>query len=550
MKDKIYITGHKNPDSDSICAALAYADFKNGSKSVEAVPIRLGELNLETKFILDYFDVEPPRFMETVRLSVRDLNFDEVVPVSSDISLRMAINIMNKNNINSLPVVDENEQIIGMTSITDIMQNYIEVWDNTILGKSNTSIDNIIETLSGKLLHMPKDKRPMSGKILVLAMEPEQMLEYLEDGDIAICGNRKDAIKTALESETSLIIITGNGCIPEELSETVKEKGVTILNTPYDTFTTARLITQSIPLEYVMTSDELITFNIDDLVDDVRELMKETRFRSYPVVDHNKKVVGLISRFHLISSMRKKVILVDHNERSQSIDGLDDAEILEIIDHHRVADVYTGNPIFFRNEPVGSTSTIIGSIFFENGRRPSKKIAGILAAAIISDTLLLKSPTSTQQDKIMLDRLATIADINIEEFADEMFKAGTSLADKTPDELLTQDQKIFTIDDEIYAVSQVYTTDVDSLKGMKNELIATMEEKAESKGYSTFILLLTDIFKEASQIVVVGEKKDIVAKAFDKELVDYSFYAPGVLSRKKQVIPPITDMLNRIKDLV
>lgn len=550
MRDKIYITGHKNPDSDSICAALAYADFKNGSKSVEAVPIRLGELNPETKFILEYFDVEPPRYMETVRLSVRDLNFDEVVPVSSDISLRMAINIMNKNNINSLPVIDENEQIIGMTSITDIMQNYIEVWDNTILGKSNTSIDNIIETLSGKLLHMPKDKREMSGKILVLAMEPEQMLEYVEDGDIAICGNRKDAIKTALESETSLIIITGNGGIPEDLSETVKEKGVTILNTPYDTFTTARLITQSIPLEYVMTTDDLITFNIDDLVDDVREQMKETRFRSYPVVDHNKKVVGLISRFHLISSMRKKVILVDHNERSQSIDGLDEAEILEIIDHHRVADVYTGNPIFFRNEPVGSTSTIIGSIYFENGRRPSKRIAGILAAAIISDTLLLKSPTSTQQDKIMLDRLATIADINIEEFADEMFKAGTSLAGRTPEELLTQDQKIFTIDGEIYAVSQVYTTDVDSLKGMKNELVATMEEKAESKGYSTFILLLTDIFKEASQVVVVGDKKDLVAKAFDKELVDYSFYAPGVLSRKKQVIPPITDMLNRVRDMV
>lgn len=550
MREDIYITGHKNPDSDSICAALAYSDYKNGSKNINAIPVRLGSLNPETKFILDYFDVEPPKLLETVRLSVRDLNFDKVIPVSSDISLRMALNIMNKNNVNSLPVIDENEQLVGMSSITDIMQNYIEVWDNTILGKSDTSIENIVETLSGKQIFRPKNQREIRGSILVLAMEPEKIKTYIEDGDVVITGNREDAIRTALDTNISLLILTGNGEISEEILKLVEDKEISIINTPYDTFTTARLITQSIPLEYVMTTEGLVTFNIDDLVDDIKEHMKQTRFRSYPVVDDNKKVVGLISRYHLISSIRKKVILVDHNERSQSIDGLEEAEILEIIDHHRVADVFTGNPIFFRNEPVGSTSTIIASIYFENGRRPSKKIAGILAAAIISDTLLLKSPTSTQVDKVMLDRLVAIADINIEEFAKEMFKAGTSLNGRTTEELLTQDLKLFDIDKKKYAVAQVYTTDMESLEAIKDELIEAMEEKADNRGYVSFILMLTDIFKQASQIVAVGPNKDVVAKAFDKELSDHSFYAPGVLSRKKQVIPPITDMINKINDMI
>ena len=550
MKEDIYISGHKNPDSDSICAAIAYADYKNANRNINAIPVRLGSLNPETKFILDYFDVQAPKHLETVRLSVKDLNFDKVIPVNPETSLRMALNIMNKNNVNSLPIIDDNQVLIGMSSITDIMQNYIDVWDNTVLGKSDTSVDNILETLSGGPLFIPKEQRDISGKILVLAMEPEKIKEYIEEGDIAICGNRQDAIITALNTRVSLLIVTGNGEISKEVRELAKGKGISIINTPYDTFTTARLITQSIPIEYVMTKDSLITFNIDDLVDDVKEHMKQTRFRSYPVVDHNNKVIGLISRYHLISSTRKKVILVDHNERSQSIDGLEEAEILEIIDHHRVADVHTGNPIFFRNEPVGSTSTIIGSIYFENGRRPSKKIAGILAAAIISDTLLLKSPTSTQVDKIILDRLAKIADIDIDDFANKMFKAGTSLIGRSPEELLNQDLKLFNIDEERYAVAQVYTTDMESLENMKDDLVEAMEDRALSKNYSSFILMLTDIFKQASRIIAVGPNKDIVAKAFDKKLDDHSFYAPGVLSRKKQVIPPITETINKIKDMI
>ena len=546
MKDTIYITGHKNPDSDSICAALAYAEYKNGNADVNAIPMRLGDINLETKFILDYFGVEAPPLVETLRLSVEDLNFDRVAPVSPDISLRMALNIMKKDNINSLPVVDDEEKLLGIVTVSDIIQNYIDVWDNTILGKSETTIDNIIDTLSATPINISKNNRAFLGKISILAMDIHSIKDNDYENDIIICGNRKDVQEFAINSNISLMIIVGNGSLDEDLLNLAYDKDITIISTPYDTFMCSRLITQSAPIKYSMTTENIIKFSLDELVDDVRVQMSQTRYRGYPVVDDNNKVVGLLSRYHLISSMKKKVILVDHNERSQSVDGLEESEILEIIDHHRVADVFTGSPIYFRNEPVGSTSTIIANIFFENGRRPSKKIAGLLAAAIISDTLLLKSPTSTNIDKMMLERLSRIAELDVEKFAIEMFKAGTSLTGKSPHELLNQDLKTFTIKDDKIGISQVYTMDAESLKDMREDLLSQMESKAHEIGYSIYILMLTDIFNEASEMIVVGEHKSLVAKSFGKTLVNNSFYASGVLSRKKQVVPPITNMLSNI----
>ncbi len=548
MKETVYVFGHKNPDSDSICAALAYAEFKNASGNINAVPMRLGELNRETKFILDYFGVEPPMLLETARLSVKDLNFDRVAPVSPDISIGMALEIMKKNNLNSLPVVNDKEQLVGMVSISDIIGSYIDVWDNSILWRSGTSLENIIDTLSADVILMPKKARPFTGKILVLAMEPVTAKKYIEANDVVICGDRVDVQDVALDSNISLMIVTGDTEVDTRIVEKAKEKEVIIISTPHDTFTASRLITQSIPIKNVMTSEDIVKFTLDDLVDNAREQMAQTRFRNYPVVDDSDRVVGLISRYHLISSMKKKVILVDHNERSQSVDGIEECEILEIIDHHRIADVFTGNPIYFRNEPVGSTSTIVASIMFENGRRPSKKIAGILAAAIISDTLLLRSPTATITDRIMLERLAKIANLDIEKFAKEMFKAGTSLKDRTPRELLEQDFKAFQIEDEKMGIAQVFTTDPESIEDMKEDLIALMEERAKQEGYSIFMLMLTDILKEASEIIVVGHHKELAAQAFGKKLINNSFYAPGVLSRKKQVVPPVTRYLNDLKE--
>ncbi|MGO1470249.1 MAG: putative manganese-dependent inorganic diphosphatase [Tissierella sp.] len=549
MKDTVYITGHKSPDSDSICSAIAYSEYKNIIGDIRAVPVRLGNINKETEFILDYFNVKTPALLETLKLNVEDLNFDKISPVISDISLRMALELMKRNNLNSLAVIDRNEELLGIVTISDIIQSYIDVWDNSIIGKSNTSIDNIIDTLSATPIFISKNRNKFTGKILVLAMKPESVEESIEENDIIICGNRKDSQSLCLDKDISLLVITGNAEVDKEIIEKAEKNNISLIITPHDTFTASRLITQSIPIDYVATKENLSLFYLDDLVDDVKIKMSQTRYRSYPVVDHNKKVVGLISRYHLISSMKKKVILVDHNERSQSIDGLEESEILEIIDHHRVADVFTGGPIYFRNEPVGSTATIIASIYFENGRRPSKKIAGILAAAIISDTLLFRSPTSTKTDKIMLKRLEKIADLNSEEFAMEMFKKGTSLKGKTPKELLKEDFKEFTINEEKIGIAQVYTMNRESLKDIKDELLKLMEEKRKNKAYATFILVLTDIFKEASEIIVVGENIELIGQAFEKEVVDNSFYIKGVLSRKKQIVPPITTALTKEGEL-
>ncbi len=549
MSETIYITGHKNPDSDSICSAIAYADYKNSIGEENAIPVRLGEINRETSFILDYFDVEEPIHLETLRLNVNDLDFDKIAPITSDISLGMALDLMRKNNLNSIVVVDENERLSGIVTISDILETYMDVWDNTIIYKSHTQIDNIIDTLSANPIHVSKTIKEFKGKLLVLSMKTETMERYIEVDDIVICGDRKDVQQFALEKEISLMIVTGGGEVDEDIIKRAKEKDISLITTPHDTFTTSRLIIQSIPVSYVMTRENLVIFDLDDLVEDVKAKMSQTRYRSYPVVDLNNNVVGLISRYHLISSIKKKVILVDHNERRQSIDGLEDAKILEIIDHHRVADVLTGAPIYFRNEPVGSTATIIASIFFENGRRPSKKIAGILSAAIISDTLFFKSPTTTNTDKIMLKRLEKIADIDVDAFAMEMFKEGTSLIGKTPEELLKEDFKVFTINEEAIGIAQVYTMDPESLNDMKGELLELMEKKRIEEGYVSFILMLTDIFKEASEMIVVGEYKDIIGKALGEATSKGSFYAPGVLSRKKQVVPPITTAIEAIEDI-
>ena len=433
MKDVVYVTGHRNPDSDSICAAYAYAEFKNKTGDLPAIPVRLGQVNRETQYILDYFGVEAPQFLKTVKLKVGDLNFDKITPVSPDISLKMAWNIMREKNIKTLPVADDNNHLLGVLAISNLTSCYMDIWDNRILAKSNTSFDNIVDTLSAKVIHNNTDTKNFPGKIVVAAMNAESMRDHIETGDIAIVGDREDIQLALLDLGISLMIVTGSYVPTAAVKEKAEKENICIISTPYDSFTASRLIIQSIPAGYVMIKDKLVTFSTEDLVDDVKPVMIETRFRSYPVLDENGKVLGTMSRYHLISDYRKKIIQVDHNERSQSVHGLEDADILEIIDHHRVADIQTSGPLYFRSEPIGSTSTIVGKCYFENGIRPSKQAAGLLCGAIISDTLLFRSPTCTPQDKQICLRLAEIAGINVEEFAKEMFKAGTSLKGKTVD---------------------------------------------------------------------------------------------------------------------
>ena len=543
MKDIIYVTGHKNPDSDSICAAYAYAEFKNKIGDVETVACRLGNVNQETQYILDYFKAEAPKFLSTVKLKVEDLQFDTISPVSPEISLKTAWTIMREKNIKTLPVADENDHLLGVLAVSNLTSCYMDIWDNRILAKSNTTLDNIIDTLSAKVSYINEEKSHFPGKIVVTAMQPDTMPGHIEEGDIAIVGDREEAQAALINLNVSLMIITGGYAPSEKIVSLAKEHGVTVIVTQHDSFTASRLIVQSIPVGYVMVNENIVSFSTDDLVDDIKGIMTETRFRSYPVLDQNGRVVGTVSRYHLISNHKKKVIQVDHNERGQSVDGLEDAEVLEIIDHHRVADIQTNNPIYFRNEPVGSTSTIVAKCFFESGIRPSRKAAGLLCGAIISDTLLFRSPTCTPQDKYICKKLAEIAGINIEEFAKEMFKAGTSLKGKTVEQIFNTDFKPFTIEDTKVGISQVNTMDIEGFMPLKEEMLNYMDQKAKEAGLDMVMLLLTDILNEGSEILVTGTKPEIVEKAFSVTLKDKGAFLPGVLSRKKQVVPPITNTI-------
>ncbi|WP_418223647.1 putative manganese-dependent inorganic diphosphatase [Clostridium isatidis] len=540
MKDVIYVTGHKNPDSDSICAAYGYAEFKNKTGKIPAIPCRLGNVNQETQFILDYFGVEAPKLLTTVKLKVEDLDFDRITPVSPDISLKTAWNIMKDKNIKTLPVADENDRLLGVLAISNLTSCYMDIWDNKILSKSNTSLENIIDTLSAKAIYVNPGVNHFPGKIVVSAMKPGSMENHIEEGDIAIVGDREEVQDALLDLKVSLIIVTGSHVPSDKIIEKAKKANITIISTPHDSFTTSRLIIQSIPVGYVMIKDNLVTFSTDDLVEDVKKVMLETRYRSYPVISVDGKVLGTMSRYHLISNYKKKLILVDHNERGQSVDGRDEAEILEIIDHHRIADIQTSGQVYFRSEPIGSTSTIVGKCFFENGIRPSKQAAGLLCGAIISDTLLFRSPTCTNTDKYICEKLADIAGINIEEFAKEMFKAGTSLKGKTVEQIFNQDYKPFNIGDTKVGIAQVNTMDIEGFMPLKEDMLAYMNNKAKEADLDMVMLLLTDILNEGSEVLVAGAKPEIVEKAFKVTLKDNSAFLDGVLSRKKQVVPPIT----------
>ena len=545
MKDTVYITGHKNPDTDTIVSAICYADFKNRQGEVEAIPVRLGKLNRETKFVLDYFNVEAPKLKESMLLQISDIDYDKSFAVDPTIPVRKAWDIFQEGITHSLSVVDRDGKLIGLASLSNITESYMDVWDDKIIGRANTPIENIIDVLAGKSLVLPENPRDYTGKITVMAMNDnsKDFDSLFSENDIVILGNRDDYLEYLISKKVSLIILTNGSDMPEDLIDLAKKNNVTIISTEFNTFMAARLLPMTIPVSHVMSKDNLTYFQTTDTIDTVREIMGKSRFRSYPVVDPNMKVVGSISRYHLISSKSKKLILVDHNEKNQSIDDIDHAEIVEIIDHHRVANISTTAPLFFRAEPVGSTATIISKMYLETGIRPSKQIAGLLCAAIISDTLLFRSPTTTDTDRRILDRMSKIADINPEEFANKMFKAGTSLKDVAPIDLIEGDVKTFTIAGDAVRVGQVMTMNPEEIEPLRDEIENLMKEKIDRKGEATFVLVLTDIFNETSELLVVGEHIPAIEAEFGSKVTNGTISAPGVLSRKKQVIPRLTNAI-------
>jgi manganese-dependent inorganic pyrophosphatase len=540
--DKIYIIGHKNPDSDSICSAIAYSDYKR-KNGYNTYPARLGEISRETEFILSYFGVEIPSLLETVKTQVSDLNIDPAIPITSDSTIQKAWVRMKQNNVKTLPVVDEENHLRGLIGVSAIANRYLDAFETNVLGKVNTTLANLAETINGKVICGIEEDLTESGKVLIVAMQRENMSTYIEPGDIVITANRKDIQLEAISLKASCLILTGNTIVEDEVLARAKEESVIIIVCPQDTYSTSRLVTQSIMVKHVMATENLIRFNIDDFVDDIKEKMLQTRYRSYPVIDDNNVIQGFVCRYHLISQRKKKVILVDHNERSHSVDGIDEAEILEIIDHHRFGDIQTAYPISATLEPVGSTSTIIANIFFDNAIRPSKAIAGILCAAIISDTMNFKSPTCVYKDKLTAEKLANIAGINMQEFALEMIKESSAIHGKTVKDIFYEDFKEFNLASHAFAISQIKTMDTDCANEIYDELLEYMKKLANSGKYHLVMFVITDIIKEGSLVIVFGDRIDLLEKAFNVEVIDHKAYLNGVVSRKKQIIPAISDYL-------
>jgi manganese-dependent inorganic pyrophosphatase len=536
---KIYVFGHKNPDSDSICSALAYAELKK-ALGFDAVAMKQGELSNETKFILKYFNFNEPETIKTIKTQVSDLQIDEAVCVPPTITVHAAWELLKLHGKKTVIVVNQSNELIGLATLSDITRNFMDANDNA-LAASETPYENIIQTLKANIVAGEPNKHISRGQIVIAAQRHTKLRNYVDKGDIVIAGMHEN-IREAIVSGARLVICTC-GTYPEKMDiELAKERSCDIITTEYDTFITAILIRQSIPIKCVMTADNIVTVQIDELTDDVKERMTKTRYRNYPVIDSSRKVIGTIARYHLLAKRRKQAILVDHNEMNQTVDGIEEAEILEIIDHHRLGDIQTSYPVFMKNEPVGSTATIITCMYEAHNVEIPPRIAGILLSAIISDTLNFQSPTCTALDKDVAKRLEAIIDIDITDLARKILNAGSTLRGKTVDEIICGDLKEYKINKFKIGVAQVYSIDVESLSDMHQAILDRMDYFCERKGMSLLILLVTDLNRGGSEVLMTGERKDIFFKAFGLEPSSGPIFLPHILSRKKQVVPLIMSL--------
>lgn len=540
IKNAVYVVGHKNPDTDSICSAIAYAYLKGKITNENYVPKRAGEISPETAFVLDYFSVLKPDLIKDVYTQVKDVEFRHIEGKPGNISLKKAWETMRATKANTLPVVSSHRRLEGLITISDIAKSYMDVYDNKIIATAETPYNNIIETLEGEMVVGDREKDITEGKVLIAAANPDLMESYIEKGDIVILGNRYESQLCAIEMDAGCIIVCDGAMVSYTITKLAENKGCTIIKTPYDTFTAARLINQSMPIRFFMKSTDLVSFNEDDRLEEIREIMAKMRFRDFPILDDNNKFVGMISRRNLLDAKSKQIILVDHNERAQSVDGIEEAELLEIIDHHRLGGIQTMSPVFFRNQPLGCTATIIYQMYQENGVAIPNHIAGILCSAILSDTLVYRSPTCTAADRLAADDLAAIAKIDVHQFAKEMFAAGSNLRNKTPEEIFHQDYKVFTSGEISFAVGQINGMDGEELDEMKDRIYDYMISSYEHHKVSMLFFMMTNILEESTELLFYGEGSDeLIEKAFGTDHSTNEIKMEGVVSRKKQLIPAL-----------
>ena len=545
---KTLVLGHRNPDTDSICSAICYAGFKHQLTGENYEPCRAGNINPETQYVLDYFKLKAPRLVENVKTQVKDIEIRKTKGVSRGISLKNAWGLMQENNVVTLPCVTEEGLLEGVITIGDITKSYMNLYDSSIISKACTKYANILDTLEGSMVVGDSEAYFDRGKVLIAAANPDLMENYIEKHDLVILGNRYESQLCAIEMEAGCIIVCEGAGVSLTIRKLAQERGCAVITTPYDTYTTARLINQSMPISYFMTKENIIEFSEEDYLDDIREIMASKRHRDFPILDSDGKYIGMISRRNLLGAKGKSIILVDHNEKSQAVEGMESADIREIIDHHRLGTVETMSPVFFRNQPLGCTATIIYQMYQENHIEIDKTTAGLLCSAIISDTMLFRSPTCTPIDKAAGLALAQIAGLDIEKYAIDMFSAGSNLKGKSDGDIFYQDFKRFTVGNSVFGIGQITSLNAVELKDLRTRMSAYTEKEREQHEIDMMFFMLTNILTESTDLICTGQgAEQLIANAFhvkDEDMENVSGQTgivklPGVVSRKKQLAPQI-----------
>ena len=536
---KVVVIGHRNPDTDSICSAIAYAELKNRTSTLVCEPRRAGKMNQETEFVLKKFGVTPPRMCTDVNPKLRDVDYREMPGIPGSTSLRRAWKIMRDQQIDTLSITSADNELEGIITVKDLATANMDVFDTAVLAKSRTSYKNILETLNGTMVVGNADAVCTTGHIKIGTATPEMLESSVEKGDIVILSNRYESQLCAIEKEASLLIICNGAKVGRTIQRIADETGVAIMTTPVDTYAAGKLISQCAPISYYMTRDNILKFTLVTPVADVLRVMAKVRHRYFPILDEEGKYCGMVSRRNVIALRKRRIILVDHNEATQAVEGFDQAEILEIIDHHRIGSLETSGPVYFRNQPVGCTATIITQMYDENGVDIPPQIAGLLLAAILSDTLAFRSPTCTPVDENAAKRLAKIAGVDIEEFSTEMFEAGEKLDGKTPEEVFLQDFKVFMCGDIRFGVAQGSYMTRKNLQAAQALLQPYLEEARNKQNVEDLYMLLTDVPKEESVVICTGRyAAEVLSNGFEsRPAADGSWTLPGVVSRKKQFIP-------------
>lgn len=543
---QVYVVGHKNPDTDSICSAIAYAYLKNKCEDVCVyIPARAGQINQETQYVLNAFHTDPPMYLHDVMTDARDIDMNDVEGVTEDVSLKKAWHLMRDRGDVTLPVI-EDKKLTGIITIGDIANAYMDVYDNCILSRAGTSYKNILETLDARMVVGDDSGYFGSGEVVIATANPDVLEDYIHEGDMVILGNRYETQLCAIEMGAACVIVTMGAKISKTIQIFAKEHNCILINTPYDTATVARLVNQSMPIGFFMKREKLTTFKITDKTEDIRAIMKKKRYHDFPVLDEEENYVGMISRRTLLNLRKKQLILVDHNELSQTVDGIEFADILEIIDHHRIGTLETVSPVFFRNQPLGCTATIIYQMYQERGIEIPKNIAGLMMAAIISDTLMFHSPTVTEMDKAAANRLSEICGIEIEEFAIDMFGAGSSLSDKEADEIFNQDYKNFSVNGFEFGVGQINSMNSIELDEIREKITPYIKEHLPELPVEMCFFMLTNIVYEKTELLCFGERaRELVREAFKLPKNQREFELKNLVSRKKQLIPAFVSVLQQ-----